>query len=85
MNESAKASALYAVLQEQRKIYPCSWHHNPKVTEFLKVSGRTQVTVYETQSYKRYQKNRPPHTPRSPCASGRCTKVRVLIRPVNSR
>jgi hypothetical protein len=33
---------------------------NLKATEFLKVSGRTKVTVYETESYKLYQRNRPP-------------------------
>jgi hypothetical protein len=33
---------------------------NLKATEFLKVSGRTKVTVYETESYKLYQRDRPP-------------------------
>ncbi|WP_122317495.1 DUF4124 domain-containing protein [Pseudomonas cichorii] len=33
---------------------------NLKATEYLKVSGRAKVTVYETESYKQYQKDRPP-------------------------
>lgn len=33
---------------------------NLKATEFLKVSGRRKVIVYETESYKLYQRNRPP-------------------------
>ncbi|GFM84096.1 hypothetical protein PSCICN_47880 [Pseudomonas cichorii] len=33
---------------------------NLKATEFLKVSGRAKVTVYETESYKQYQRDRPP-------------------------
>jgi hypothetical protein len=45
---------------------------NLKATEFLKVSGRTKVTVYETESYKQYQKNRPPPpTAKSLCESPR--------------
>ena len=41
---------------------------NLKATEFLKVSGRTKVTVYETESYKQYQRNRPP----PPSAKSQC-------------
>ncbi|SHN25656.1 hypothetical protein SAMN05216593_11858 [Pseudomonas asturiensis] len=33
---------------------------NLKATEYLKVSGRASVTVYETESYKAFQRNRPP-------------------------
>ncbi len=45
---------------------------NLKATEFLRVSGRTKVTVYETESYKQYQKNRPPPpTAKSLCESPR--------------
>ncbi|RMT80019.1 DUF4124 domain-containing protein [Pseudomonas viridiflava] len=33
---------------------------NLKATEYLKVSGRAHVTVYETDSYKAFQRNRPP-------------------------
>jgi hypothetical protein len=33
---------------------------NLKATEFLRVSGRSKVVVYETESYKLYQRNRPP-------------------------
>lgn len=33
---------------------------NLKATEYLSVSGRAKVTVYETESYKQYQKDRPP-------------------------
>ncbi|GFM84104.1 hypothetical protein PSCICN_47960 [Pseudomonas cichorii] len=33
---------------------------NLKATEYLKVSGRAEVTVYETESYKQYQRDRPP-------------------------
>lgn len=41
---------------------------NLKATEFLKVSGRTKVTVYETESYKLYQRNRPP----APTVASQC-------------
>ncbi|CAM3111384.1 DUF4124 domain-containing protein [Pseudomonas floridensis] len=33
---------------------------NLKATEYLQVSGRTIVTVIETERYKAYQRNRPP-------------------------
>lgn len=33
---------------------------NLKATEYLKVSGRAPVIVTETDSYKQFQKNRPP-------------------------
>jgi hypothetical protein len=45
---------------------------NLKATEFLKVSGRTHVTVYETESYKEYQKDRPP----PPTAVSQCKSPR---------
>lgn len=45
---------------------------NLKATEFLKVSGRTHVTVYETESYKAYQKDRPP----PPTAASQCKSPR---------
>ena len=45
---------------------------NLKATEFLKVSGRTHVTVYETESYKHYQKDRPP----PPTAVSQCKSPR---------
>ncbi|MCD5993105.1 DUF4124 domain-containing protein [Pseudomonas sp. CDFA 602] len=33
---------------------------NLKATEYLKVSGRAKVTVYETERYKAFQKSHPP-------------------------
>ncbi|MBX8477318.1 DUF4124 domain-containing protein [Pseudomonas cichorii] len=33
---------------------------NLKATEYLKISGRAKVNVYETESYKQYQRDRPP-------------------------
>lgn len=45
---------------------------NMKATEVLKVSGRAKFTVYETESYKQYQKDRPPPpTAKSLCESPR--------------
>lgn len=45
---------------------------NLKATEVLKVSGRAKFTVYETESYKQYQKDRPPPpTAKSLCESPR--------------
>lgn len=53
-----------------RKGEPVDHAHkiNLKATEFLKVSGRSKVTVYETESYKLYQRNRPP----PPAAVSQC-------------
>lgn len=33
---------------------------NLKAAEYLKISGRAKVNVYETESYKQYQRDRPP-------------------------
>ncbi|MBX8531682.1 DUF4124 domain-containing protein [Pseudomonas cichorii] len=45
---------------------------NLKATEYLKVSGRAKVTVYETESYKQYQRDRPP----PPTAVSQCKSPR---------
>ncbi|KPW29071.1 MULTISPECIES: DUF4124 domain-containing protein [Pseudomonas syringae group] len=46
----------------RREGEPLDYVHktNLKATEYLKVGGRTRVTVYETERYKAYQRNRPP-------------------------
>ncbi|AVB21110.1 MULTISPECIES: DUF4124 domain-containing protein [Pseudomonas syringae group] len=46
----------------RRNDEPLDYVHktNLKATEYLKVSGRTHVTVYETERYKAFQRNRPP-------------------------
>jgi hypothetical protein len=41
---------------------------NLKATQVLKVSGRAKFTVYEMESYKQHQRNRPP----PPTAPSQC-------------
>ncbi|KPX41920.1 Uncharacterized protein ALO68_00989 [Pseudomonas syringae pv. helianthi] len=61
-------NAAQSALQRQgppnmrREDEPIDYVHqtNLKATEYLKISGRTHVTVYETERYKAYQRNRPP-------------------------
>ncbi|MFA1029542.1 hypothetical protein ALP10_03191 [Pseudomonas syringae pv. helianthi] len=61
-------NAAQSALQRQgppnmrREDEPLDYVHqtNLKATEYLKISGRTHVTVYETERYKAYQRNRPP-------------------------